>query len=133
MPEEQWLDEGRHPIWIQTIPEAPQDAGFASAFDHFDRRIRAAAEGPDRLGLVVDIRRYGMGTSVQRRRAAETNQLAERLLEGRILGQAVVVESAVQRGALTAVAWLARPSWPVRTFVERDEAIQWLLELRGAV
>ncbi|MFK7987131.1 MAG: STAS/SEC14 domain-containing protein [Sandaracinaceae bacterium] len=121
-----WLDESRHPIWIQTIPEAPELDEFMGAFEHFDRRIREAATRTERLGLVVDMRKYGMGTSIQRQRAAKTNELAERLLGSRILGQAVVMESAMQRGALTAVQWLARPTWPVRTFAERSEAIDWL-------
>lgn len=126
MAETQWLDESRHPIWIQTLPEAPSPEAFERAFAHFDRRIEEVARGGDHLGLVVDMRRYGTGTSLQRQRAARTSELGARLLGDRILGQAVVLESALQRGALTAVSWLARPSWPVRTFADRLDAIHWL-------
>lgn len=129
MAETQWLDESRHPIWTQILPANPTLAEFSRAFDHFDARIREIAEGSERLGLVVDMRAYGVGNSVQRHRAAETNQLAERTLGARILGQAVILESAVQRGALTAVHWLARPTWPVRTFADHKSAIHWLRTL----
>ncbi len=44
------------------------------------------------------------------------------------LGTAMVMPSAMQRGAITALNWLIRPDVPMAAFEHRPEALAWCRE-----
>ncbi|MFK7987128.1 MAG: hypothetical protein AB8I08_13975 [Sandaracinaceae bacterium] len=126
VPIRHWLDETRGGLWVQTLPPKCGDRELTLAFDHMDRRVEAATTFEDPLGLVLDHRFAEVGTPVQRRRIAETFARAQRVASHLIKAQAFVVDTAPQRGALTATLWLVSPSWPLKVFTDRLSAIAWV-------
>ena len=44
-------------------------------------------------------------------------------------GQALVVPRAVLRRAMTAVSWVKRPVWPIKSFAKQEDALRWLAGL----
>src|SRR5690606_31717213 len=64
--------------------------------------------------------------SKQRSRAAEWSKKTAALVRAGAAGHAVVVENAIQRGALTAILWLADYPVPIRAFTDEVEAEGWV-------
>lgn len=82
--------------------------------------------------LILDITHdVGMPTAVQRKQIAEIIGRATNLqLVG---GHAVVVNSAVVRGTLTAINWVVRPSFEEKVFGNPRDAVAWLAERNPAL
>lgn len=56
---------------------------------------------------------------------------------GYCVGSAVVVQSAVNRGVITALSWVIKFPYPMKSFAHADDAMEWLMsclkqELRAA-
>jgi hypothetical protein len=49
-----------------------------------------------------------------------------------MVGMAVVMSSAIERGVFTAITWAAGSTFPSRAFSAPEDAERWLLEALGA-
>ena len=82
--------------------------------------------------LILDITHdVPMPTAVQRKRITEIigNAANTRLLAG----HALVVNSPVGRGALTAINWVVRPKFDEKVFGNPKDAVAWLVERNPAL
>jgi hypothetical protein len=78
------------------------------------------------VAIVVDAAQAsGMGSSVVRKRAAESLKERSALLAAHCPAYAFVLTSMVTRGVLTAVNWAVPPPCPQKTFGTRAEAVAW--------
>jgi SpoIIAA-like len=93
---------------------------------------RAFATG-QRLSWLVDLNDFDARVldAVKRRGAAEI--LAEHVprIGPGTSAEARVVDSALIRGLLTAVTWIARQPWPIQVFATEREALGWLRTQAG--
>lgn len=126
-----WLD-GRHdPIWIQTFPSTYSDAELDHAFDALDALIARMAPSGRYLYMISDVSTVRVGNAVHRRRIAKSFAHTARRMGGKVGGQAFVLRSRVQRGALTATLWLSHPPWPIEVCGTMDEAMAWMRARRA--
>ena len=74
---------------------------------------------------VTDLRSGGRVTPKQR--AIITNFMADHdyILGRYCVGAAMIFDSAVMRGMLTAILWLRTPEYPTKVFATSEEAIEW--------
>lgn len=103
------------------------NAGQFSAEDHA-RRIAymksfgaAAAPGTTVFNVLHDVPRP---SAVERGEMSDAVNAAPSL--SHVLGHAFVTNSAVARGALTAINWLIKNRMPEKTFSNPDEGLAWL-------
>jgi hypothetical protein len=110
--------------WPLVVVRASGQADLASA-EHvntvFDRYFRKR----ERFAAIFDLR--GLSLPDARCRAALGNfQKAHKTdFDTLLIADAMVLESRLLRGFLTAVNWLAPPSHPQRTFASPVEALTW--------
>lgn len=84
------------------------------------------AGGP--YAIVLDNRSAGPVSPTQRAIIAEHMRLHAPRTSARCAGTALVFESPVLRGALTAILWLRPPVTVTKVFGSLDEAITWARE-----
>lgn len=121
-----WLDGSLRPIWQQTFPAQYTEAQLSGAFDALDAMVAAAVRNRDPISLMVDVTRVQGSSARNRQRIAKSFQLTSKTAAEVVVGQAFVMRSAFQRGALTAIFWWVRPGWTIETFETRAEALAWL-------
>jgi len=122
------IDDARWPLVVVTWPEdvvsdADVEEFLARSYDLVLRGRHAV--------LHIGIRASGLD-SRQRRRVAEHMRERDAELSRAIVASAIVAESAVVFGMITAIGWLAPPSFPQKAFRVKNEAEAWLLELLRA-
>ena len=121
-----WLDGSLRPIWQQTFPTQYTEAQLSDAFDALDAMVATAVRDRDRISLLVDVTRVQGSSARNRQRITKSFQLTSKTAAELVVGQAFVMRSAFQRGALTAIFWWVRPGWKIETFETRAEALAWL-------
>ena len=122
------LDDSQFPLVVTVWPEgdvtdAELEAWIAASKALWDRGPQAA--------LHVGMRATGL-TSVQRKRMAELSKQNERRLRDVVVATAIVADSPLVRGIVTAIHWVAPPPLPQRVFARRSEAEAWLREQLAA-
>jgi hypothetical protein len=80
---------------------------------------------PEPYVLLFDLSLTGMPTPVQRQKLVSHMQDNAARIRANVLSLGVVQSSAVARGLMTALFWLAPPGVPHRLFETRDEAAAW--------
>lgn len=128
---ERWLDSRYAPIWLQEFPETYGDQELFSAFDYLDEQVSETARRQARVSLLVDVTRARVGNATHRQRISKTFARTMRVASSCVVGQAFVVRTRMQQGALTAILWLVKPPWPLRVFSSREEAFDWLRRLHA--
>jgi hypothetical protein len=81
-----------------------------------------------RTAILTDARGNIPSTARYRQRAALAYERLGAALGKRCVAQAIVMDSAIVRGAVTAVFWLQPPPWPIKTFASMEEADRWIRE-----
>ena len=79
------------------------------------------------VALHLGMRASGL-SSLQRKRMSEFAKTNERTLARVIIATAIVADSPMVRGVITAINWFAPPPYPQRVFSRRAEAETWLRE-----
>src|SRR5690606_17384926 len=99
--------------------------------DHVERLIRLFAT-EKRVALLIDARGAHPLNAVQRSAIAAVYRKAfEREPHG-VVGVAVVLSSAVERGIMTAIRWASRTNLEAYAFATPEAAIAWLQEQLAA-
>jgi hypothetical protein len=114
------------PIVRVTPPRVVADDELKNFLSKFDSAVRAKGE---EFAIVLDLRQCEKITTAQRR--VMTDHMAEQDGKGGVVGTAMVFESRLLRGILTAMFWVHRPQYPTRVFNSLAEAKAWTDELIG--
>lgn len=69
---------------------------------------------------------FGLFTATARRRLAQTVRQYAHEAEKHVVGTAVITESSIFRGVVTAMGWLSPLSIPLSCFAHIDLGLQWL-------
>ena len=95
--------------------------------DLVDQCADAVRGDPDaRIAVLWDVTRVRRSEARNRKRIADALGEMTELLPTHCIGFGVVVRSQVIRAAITGILWLRPLPWPVKTFLERHEADEWL-------
>ena len=93
--------------------------------DLFVAHLAGVAERIEQGHVVLDITRdVGMPSPVQRRRIMQALQAAPKL--DLVAGHALVINSTLGRGLLTAINWAVRPPFEEKICASPEEALSWL-------
>lgn len=100
--------------------------------DRFVEYLRDLADNIVPNQVVLDITRdVGMPTPVQRGRIIDAIKGAPKL--ELIAGHALVIDSVVGRGLLTAINWVVRPPFEEKLFPDPSAAVAWLQGRNGGI
>ena len=95
--------------------------------DSFYAELDALLARDTPIVVLHDIRGMRRDASVRKRFANWIDANGE-LLSRNLIAYALLLDSKLQRGIITAVLWLTRPRSPTRAFTDRDAAEAWLLD-----
>lgn len=125
------MDTSSWPLVVVAFRGAPGDEDWAAmfaAYEEWYRRRQPFHVVNDTAGL------YAVPNAAQRKLIAEKAREHEGMSRKWIVGSATVVSSALVRGALTAITWLAPPVYHLTLCASLDEAMRvarLALERRG--
>lgn len=124
------FEAGEWPIYVVTLPRQP-----LSHMEHqamVDRITRETYGRREPFVLIYDgSLQLQRPDAMQRQTLARALQEGEKLCPDRLRGLAVIVPSLDERGAITAISWLAQPRCPVQTFTMLLRAKEWAREILG--
>jgi hypothetical protein len=117
------IDDSRFPVVVVTFPGSYSDPEFE---DYLERMTRLL-ERKKKNVTILDARQASTTTAKQRAKQATWIKAHDALLKEFSCGSAFVIESALVRGALTAILWLQ--PMPVQHAVvpTMEAAEQWAL------
>ena len=123
------FDYSRWPLVV--VPSAgnldPALVNHESYYTEFDRfRLRG-----EPAYFLQDLRGVQRLDAARRRRFVEFVEGNAEELREIVLGYAVLVDSKLMSGVVTAVLWLVQPPSPMKVFSNVAEAEAWLLSLQG--
>jgi hypothetical protein len=122
------------PVMVMEFTEhRVTDDDLRAALGRFEAIMREAYKSRERFSLVTDLSGLRhLPPPSQRKIAADWVNSTSELQKITNLGGANVTPSAIIRGIITAIYWLARPATPAAFVATRDEAmhqaIRWLDE-----
>jgi hypothetical protein len=117
------MDLGRWPVAVAVFPADVTPEGLDS---HFDDIARLLDRG-EPFAVAIDMRASAMATAKLRAQAARRLREAYRHANrDKLVAVAHVVDSALVRGLLTAVYWLAPPPFVTEVFPDQAAALLWL-------
>ena len=123
------VSEARYPLIVVEFHGTPDDVEFSAYLDKMDELQRSPASSFRSIGIVQDTlnQRGSISASQRRKMIAWQNENQERIART-VAGIAFVIDSAVVRGAATAMLWLYKPSYDYAVFARRDQAEEWALQ-----
>lgn len=115
---------------LVTINSPTSSVRIESFFDIVDTAMSRGTQ----FGIVHDIRGMPGLDAVQRKQFADYIEQKEGQLRDLIVGHAVVVDSAVERGIVTAVLWIRPAPFAVKVFTNERKAKEWIVgQLSSAI
>lgn len=119
------IDDSRWPLVVFTVPEVLTADDIDFHFEALERRLFARG----RYASVMDARLTDPSafTADLRRHAGAMYDRYKDRFSVKLISEAYVLESSLQRGVLTAIRWLAPAPWPTKNFQSLDEALPWSL------
>lgn len=117
------INTSRAPVFLVTFPA---EFSLDELRMHFDRM-----EGPaqrSKIVTIIDVSAVDISRiSVEHRRVAAEcyRKFSANIPAGHLVGEAFLLSSPIARGLLTAVRWLAPPSWPNKNFSRERDALAW--------
>jgi hypothetical protein len=120
------LDVSRSSLVILRFEDHSTDDDWQRVSDLLSAHARAV----QKFAVIADASRLTTApTPRQRRIASDATVEIVRVYPGRLVAWANVITSPLIRGAATAINWLVRPPYLVRTVATFDEAMSWLREV----
>lgn len=121
------LDDSLFPLVIQRMHGAVSDADLEHMMSWHDRFQTIA---PSRYALIVHAEvAHRALNAVHRKRVAEWQARNVERTRRTTVCTAVILESAVQRGAMTALNWIAPPPTPQKAVSTMREAVEWCIAM----
>lgn len=119
------VDDARWPLVVVTWPaDVVGDADLERFLARSYELVQRGRHGV----LHIGIRASGLD-SRQRRRVAQHMKEHDDELAHAVVATAVVAESAIIFGMITAIGWLAPPRFPQRAFRGRADAEDWIQKM----
>lgn len=119
------IDDSLYPVIVQTMHGVVCDEDLDAMMSWYERFLRDGR----RHALIVHAEAgHRPLTAAQRKRIADwQNRVIDRARPSSV-GTAVILESAVQRGALTTLNWIAPPPAPQKAVATMREALDFCIE-----
>lgn len=115
------VDFEHWPVVVSTAPHgAARDADLT---DYLRRYAEELDRRSGRYVAVVDLRAGGALSARQRRLLVEA--MATEEVGAQCVGIALVFQSRVMRGMLSAILWMREPVYPTRVFANVADAVDW--------
>ncbi len=111
--------------WPLVVIEAPASGATDEEMTEHMAKVAALYSRAGSFAMVVDVTLAPRPPPGQRRLLGDALTQHERSNPGKLKGMAMVVASDLQRGIITAVSWFFRPSYPMRVFSSREQAVTW--------
>lgn len=118
------IDESRLPLFVATFLGSATNEEFAE----YLRRLSANLARRQPTAIVVDSRKAVSVTAAQRKQQAEWIDANRDDLRRYVVGTAFVIESALMRGALTAIFWMTSYETPYVVVPTFEAGETWALE-----
>lgn len=118
-------------VVLFVLAGAPNDEEFAAFLGDVARFLRSVQRRGELVSLVLDPSGLTRFDASMRKAYGEWRAANMVLIRHSCARAAYVTQSALGRGILTAVFWIAPPAIPVETFSDRDTAIAWVNARRG--
>lgn len=122
------IDDSAFPLVVVVMPATWTDAEWEA----YLTRMRSYPERRTRYVTLTDARGAGTPTAAQRKRAAEVMAEDQAISKRFNVANALVYESAILRGMITAITWITPPPVPMQSFATPRLALSWLDEQRVA-
>ena len=117
------LDVSQWPLLVITIPEGKvSDACVNDVLVRYNQLIR---EKKERYALVVDVSKSEKLNSKQRKIMSEQMNSNREFTGKYCAGTALVFDSVLIAGMLTAVFWVFKPKYETKVFTKTHESIAW--------
>lgn len=124
-PEHAWFDASRAPYIIMRVPAVVGDDMLEGALREVSRWLLEDVNAL--FSFVANFERPLKITARQRRMMANAERQYAHVDRTYNAGQAVIVQSPMTRGVLTAVYWLSPPVYPYAFFSDMESAFSWLV------
>jgi hypothetical protein len=123
------FDESRWPLVVIPSPGGrdPESIDQDTFYEEFHR----FRESGKRAFFVHDLRHVQRMDASRRRRFVEWAKLHSPTARELIIGYAVLIDSKIMAGVVTAVLWFMRPPCPMKVFSNPAEAEAWLFSLES--
>lgn len=125
------VDDLRFPLVTVSFYGAVSDKDFDNYLLTLDRLTLRALRDRKRVAFVMDTRRAATTPPSQRRKMGEWMKLNDEATRATCAGFAFVMDSAIQRGMLTAVLWIHPLPAPHFICALPGEAAAWCREQLG--
>jgi hypothetical protein len=116
------FDDREWPLVRIRQSHALSDHDFGALLDYIDALFLRG----QRFAVLLDVREAPPLTAPQRKAVAERANKSCARYPTRLVGMALVMSSALQRGVFTAIQWLCKDSHPTRAFGDITSAEAWL-------
>ena len=121
----------RFPLLIIQSPGQALDSEIDQ--DSFYERAEEALSQPAPVVVLHDLTGARVAGPVRRKRFVDyANNNADRIAE-RIEAYAVLIDSHVFRGVITAILWFVPPPCPLKVFTDQAKAIEWLKSMSSTL
>lgn len=116
------IDESCWPLVIVRYPKRIDDADFEAHLARVTRFVRRA----EPWGMLNDSRGAGHPSAKQRKDIVRMYEENEAAVRAHWRGTAVIFDSRVIVGVITAMTWLKAPIHPFQCFTDYDEGLRWV-------
>lgn len=118
------MDESRAPLFVMRVPPGSTEEERLGSMAAVQRWLLAHVDRP--YGAVYDVRNVSEVSASERKKFSEYDLSVKHIERRYSVGEALVISSALIRGALTAVHWFSPSVHPFRTFAEFEDAAAWI-------
>ena len=118
-------DKSKWPIIKVTPPTNVSDEDIINALEEFVDYITNQKKG-ERYGVVLDLRNTKGITVRQRKMITDNMDGMKDYARLYCAGSAMVFDSPLLRGMLTAIFWITKPPYPTQVFKTLEDADAWI-------
>jgi len=114
---------GRWPIVVMTPPARPMtDQEFKDYLVWMEKHVTTRGET---YTVINDVRHAPAPSAAQRKLVADHMERLRPITTRFCAGTAMVFESTLMRGIMTAIFWMSKPDYPTKVCATVDEAMGW--------